>query len=165
MAYQMKTDKPYYISAQCLMSDGSRLLLGLPRDERHFMNLLWRIMGTTLHFSSAYHPQTDGQSEGSLGNLLRSLVGEHPRLWDTVLPQAEFAYNNSKNRSTGKSPFEVVYGRAPPLILDHASPDLGWPMTTDWVQAALLPFFPFSLAWIGCLLSLWFNLFLHVLSI
>ncbi|GKE54787.1 RNA-directed DNA polymerase [Tanacetum coccineum] len=45
----------------------------------------------------------------SLGNLLRSLVGENIRQWDLVLLQAEFAYNQSCIQTTGKSPFEVVY--------------------------------------------------------
>ena len=49
----------------------------------------------------------------SLGNLLRCLVGEHLGTWDLILPTAEFAYNNSVNRSTGKSPFEVVHGFKP----------------------------------------------------
>jgi hypothetical protein len=55
----------------------------------------------------------DGQTEvvnRSLGDLLRSLVTEHHSSWDSVLPQAKFAYNDSVNRSTGKSPFQVVYG-------------------------------------------------------
>ena len=66
--------------------------------------------------SSAYHPQTDGQTEvvnRSLGNLLRSLVGEHPNQWDQVLAQAEFSYNDSPNRSTGQIPFHIVYGMNP----------------------------------------------------
>jgi hypothetical protein len=70
-------------------------------------------MGTKLQFSSAYHPQTDGQTKivnHSLGNLLRSLVGDNIRQWDLVLPQAEFAYNGSNSKTIGKSPFEVVYG-------------------------------------------------------
>ena len=70
-------------------------------------------MGTLLKFSTAYHPQTDGQTEAvnkSLGNLLRCLVGYTPGSWDLVLPLAEFAYNNSVNRSTGKSPFEILHG-------------------------------------------------------
>jgi hypothetical protein len=46
----------------------------------------------------------------SLGDLLRSLVTEHHNSWDNILPQAEFAYNDSMNRSTGKSPFQIVYG-------------------------------------------------------
>jgi hypothetical protein len=67
-------------------------------------------------FSSVYHPQTDGQTEvvnRSLGDLLRSLVTEHHSQWDHILPQAEFAYNDSVNQSTGKSPFQVVYGMQP----------------------------------------------------
>jgi hypothetical protein len=47
----------------------------------------------------------------SLGNLLRSLVTEQVRQWDQILAQASFAFNNSVNRSTGKSPFEIVHGR------------------------------------------------------
>ena len=67
-------------------------------------------------FSSAYHPQTDGQTEvvnKILGDLLRSLVTEHHSSWDSILPQAEFAYNDSVNWSTGKSPFQIVYGMQP----------------------------------------------------
>jgi hypothetical protein len=100
-------------------------LHGLPRsivsdrDTKfigHFWRTLWKKMGTNLMFSSAYHPQTDGQIEvvnRSLGDLLRSLVIEHHSSWDNVLPQTEFAYNDSVNRRTGKIPFDIVYGRQP----------------------------------------------------
>ena len=78
-------------------------------------------MGTNLMFSSAYHPQMDGKTEvvnKSLGDLLRSLVTEHHSSWDNVFPQTEFAYNNSVNRSTSKSPFEIIYGRQPRGVSD-----------------------------------------------
>jgi hypothetical protein len=51
----------------------------------HFWRTLWKKLGTNLAFSSAYHPQTDGQTEvvnRSLGDLLRSLVTEHHSSWD-----------------------------------------------------------------------------------
>ena len=54
----------------------------------HFWRTLWKLLGTRLQFSSAYHSQTDGQTEvvnRSLGNLLRSIVGEHPKKWDFVI--------------------------------------------------------------------------------
>ena len=46
----------------------------------------------------------------SLGNMLRSLVYEHPKQWDLALAQARFTYNVSLNRSTCMSPFQLVYG-------------------------------------------------------
>jgi imidazoleglycerol phosphate dehydratase HisB len=70
----------------------------------HFWRTLWKNLGTNLSFSSSYHPQTDGQTEAvnrRLGDLLRSLVTEHQSQWDNILPQAEFSYNDSINRSTG----------------------------------------------------------------
>ena len=94
----------------------------------HFRHCLWRLANTTLNFSNAYHPQTDGQTEvanRSLGNLLRSLVNDHLKSWDQHLYQAEFAYNRSVNRSTGFSPFIITYGYNPLAPLDLAPiPDL-----------------------------------------
>ena len=68
-------------------------------------------MGTKLNLSSTFHPQIDGQTEvvnRSLGNFLRSLVGNKPSNWEMVLAQVEFAYNNSMNRIIRKTPFEIV---------------------------------------------------------
>ncbi|XP_076918971.1 uncharacterized protein LOC143579600 [Bidens hawaiensis] len=89
----------------------------------HFWRTLWKRLGAKLKFSSSHHPQTDSQTEvtnRSLGNLLRALVGDNPKKWDLVLPQAEFAYNRSNHSATGRSPFFVVYGRNPFTPLDLA---------------------------------------------
>jgi len=70
-------------------------------------------MGTKLQFSSAYHPQTNGQTEvvnKSLETLLCCLVGKNLRAWDIVLSSAKFVYNNSVNRTTDMSLFEIVTG-------------------------------------------------------
>lgn len=111
-------------------------LHGLPlsivsdRDTRflsHFWRSLWKMLRTSLDMSSAYHPQTDGQTEvtnRSLGDLLRCLVGGNIRSWDKVLCQAEFAHNHAVNRSSGFSPFQVVYGLIPRGPLDlSVAPD------------------------------------------
>ncbi|GJU23734.1 putative nucleotidyltransferase, ribonuclease H [Tanacetum coccineum] len=100
-------------------------LHGLPsfivydRDTRflsHFWHSLRKMVNTQLNISSAYHPQTDGQTEvvnRSLGNLLRFLVGDHVKAWNQKLCQAEFSHNHAVNRSTGFSPFHVVYFAQP----------------------------------------------------
>lgn len=118
--------------AQLFFRDVYRLH-GLPssivsdRDTRflsHFWRSLWKMVNTQLNFSSAYHPQTDGQTEvvnRSLGNLLRCLVGDHVKAWDQKLCQAEFAHNHAVNRSTGFSPFQVVYSAQPRGPLDLMS--------------------------------------------
>ena len=54
----------------------------------------------------------------SFGNILRCLVGDKPCSWDMVLAQDEFAYNNSVNRSTSKTPFEIVCGMKPKGVSD-----------------------------------------------
>ncbi|KAL6188925.1 hypothetical protein ACLB2K_040316 [Fragaria x ananassa] len=87
----------------------------------YFWRTLWKLLNTKLQFSSAFHPQTDGQTEvvnRSLGELLRCLVSDHGLSWDKVLPMAEFAYNSSKNRTTGCSPFEIVSGLLPRKPID-----------------------------------------------
>ncbi|CAL9234750.1 unnamed protein product, partial [Arabidopsis halleri] len=105
-------------------------LHGLPtsivsdRDTRflsHFWRSLWKMLHTSLDMSTAYHPQTDGQTEvtnRALGNMLRCLVGENIRSWESRLCQAEFAHNHASNRSLGFSPFEVVYSLLPRGPLD-----------------------------------------------
>jgi hypothetical protein len=75
-----------------------------------------------LHLSSAYHPQTDGQTERMnrlLGEVLRHYIAPSHDNWDTLLPLAEFAINRAVNASTGKSPFVVVYGYQPHTPLDR----------------------------------------------
>ncbi|KAA0048519.1 RNA-directed DNA polymerase-like protein [Cucumis melo var. makuwa] len=70
------------------------------------------------------HPQTDDQTEVSnrtLGNLIRCLSGSKPTQWDLSLAQAKFAFNNMRNQSTNKCPFEIVYTKQPRLTFDLAS--------------------------------------------
>ncbi|KAJ9542719.1 hypothetical protein OSB04_029225 [Centaurea solstitialis] len=87
------------------------------RDTR-FTSRFWERfhadMGTRLHFSTAYHPQTDGQSERTiqtLEDMLRACVLDFGGSWDTYLPLAEFSYNNSYHSSIGMPPYEMLYRR------------------------------------------------------
>jgi hypothetical protein len=52
----------------------------------------------------------------TLGDLLRSLIMKHHIQWDQIISQAKFTYNDLVNRSTGKSPFEIVYGMKPRVV-------------------------------------------------
>jgi hypothetical protein len=67
-----------------------------------------------LNFSSAYHPQTDGQTERTnqiLEDMLRTCALKHGGSWDKSLPYPEFSYNNSYQASLKMSPFEALYGK------------------------------------------------------
>jgi len=89
------------------------------RDSRftgRFWTALMKMMGTKLNMSTAFHPQSDGQTERAnrtLEEMLRSYVDYRQRDWDTYLPMLEFAYNNSTNPSTGYSPFLLNHGHHP----------------------------------------------------
>ena len=71
-------------------------------------------MGTTLHFSTAFHPQTNSQSERTiqtLEDMLRACVLEFKDSWVKHLSLVEFAYNNSYQASIGMAPYEALYER------------------------------------------------------
>jgi hypothetical protein len=79
-----------------------------------FCEKLYETMHTRLNISSAYHPQTDGQTESVnqiLEDMLRACALKDSKSWDKCLSYAEFFYNNSYQKSLKMSPFEVLYGR------------------------------------------------------
>ncbi|GKE12762.1 putative reverse transcriptase domain-containing protein, partial [Tanacetum coccineum] len=87
------------------------------RDGR-FTSNFWRsfqkALGTDLSMSTAYHPETDGQSERTiqtLEDMLRACVIDFGRGWVKHLPLAEFSYNNSYHASIKVAPYEALYGR------------------------------------------------------
>ncbi|KAJ0936480.1 putative nucleotidyltransferase, Ribonuclease H [Helianthus annuus] len=96
---------------------------GTPRDiisdcDGRFTSRLWETfqsgLGTTLNLSTAFHPQTDGQTERkirTLEDMLRSCVLDFGGSWDAYLPLVEFSYNNSYHSSIQMAPFEALYGR------------------------------------------------------
>ncbi|GJU29495.1 putative reverse transcriptase domain-containing protein [Tanacetum coccineum] len=85
-----------------------------PRFASRFWRSLQKSLGTNLDMSTAYHPETDGQSERTiqtLEDMLRACVIDFGSGWDKHLPLAEFSYNNSYHASIKAAPFEALYGR------------------------------------------------------
>ncbi|RVW89350.1 Transposon Ty3-G Gag-Pol polyprotein [Vitis vinifera] len=85
-----------------------------PHFTSRFWHSLQKALGTKLSFSTAFHPQTDGQSEmviQVLEDLLRACTLDLKGNWDDYLPLVEFAYNNSFQASIRMTPFEGLYGR------------------------------------------------------
>ncbi|KAL0315148.1 UNVERIFIED_CONTAM: RNA-directed DNA polymerase [Sesamum calycinum] len=85
-----------------------------PRFSSRFWGSLQGALGMKLHFSTAFHPQTDGQSERTiqtLEDMMRACIMEFKGNWDDHLPLMEFAYNNSFHFSIGMAPYEALYGR------------------------------------------------------
>jgi hypothetical protein len=98
---------------------------GLPTDivsdrDSRFTSEVWKeflgLSGIRSRMSTAFHPQTDGQTERlnqTIEAYLRSFVNYEQNDWVSLLPMAEFAYNNSVTTATGLSPFYANYGFHP----------------------------------------------------
>ena len=81
-----------------------------------FWSSLCYFFGIKQRLSTAFHPQTDGQTErqnSMMEAYLRAFVNFEQNDWARLLPMAEFAYNNAKNASTGHTPFELNCGYHP----------------------------------------------------
>ena len=81
-----------------------------------FNTALCKLIGTKHNCSSAYHPESDGQTERinrMLGEMLRHFTNFKYTDWDLQLPLVEFAHNNAPTTATGMSPFFVCYGKHP----------------------------------------------------
>ncbi|GKB08409.1 putative reverse transcriptase domain-containing protein, partial [Tanacetum coccineum] len=85
-----------------------------PRFASNFWRSLQKALGTSLDISTAYHLQTDGQSERTiqtLEDMLRACIIDFGNGWVKHLPLVEFSYNNSYHASIKAAPFEALYGR------------------------------------------------------
>ncbi|GJS38400.1 putative reverse transcriptase domain-containing protein [Tanacetum coccineum] len=86
--------------------------------DSHFTSRFWKslqsALGTQLDMSTAYHPETDGESERTiqtLEDMLRAYVIDFGKGWERHLPLVEFSYNNSYHACIKAAPFEALYGR------------------------------------------------------
>ena len=85
-----------------------------PKFTGNFLKSLFKGLDTKLNFNTAYHPQTDRQTERVnqvLEDMLRMYVRHYPKKWEDYLHLVEFAYNNHYQASAKPSPFEILYGR------------------------------------------------------
>lgn len=94
--------------------------------DKVFTSAFWQeffaLQGVSLKMSSAYHPQSDGQTEvvnRCLETYLRCMCHAKPLLWSKWLALAEYWYNTNFHTATRLTPFEAVYGQAPPVHLPY----------------------------------------------
>ncbi|KAK9114629.1 hypothetical protein Syun_021426 [Stephania yunnanensis] len=123
---------PYIaISVARVFFDSIFKLHGMPRSiicdqdptfTSAFWSNLFKLNGTDFNYSSAYHPQMDGQSEvvnRTIEMYLRCFTSSQPKEWMRWLSWAEFCYNISWHSSTKKTPFQAFYGRPPPTLSSY----------------------------------------------
>ncbi|KAI5430626.1 hypothetical protein KIW84_035005 [Lathyrus oleraceus] len=90
----------------------------LPKS--HGKDTIW--LGISQSLTTAYHPQPDGQSEvlnRCLEHYLRAMTWQRPKEWVNWLPLAEWWYNTTYHSAIQATPYEIVYGQAPPLHLPY----------------------------------------------
>ncbi|PNX96484.1 Ty3/gypsy retrotransposon protein [Trifolium pratense] len=126
----LKTDYSSKIVAEAVM-DNIVKLHGMPKSivsdrDKVFTSSFWqqlfKLQGTTLAMSSAYHPQSDGQSEvlnKTLELFLRCFTFDNPKSWCKALSWSEFWYNTAFQTSIGMTPFKALYGRDPPALIRY----------------------------------------------
>ena len=105
-----------------------------------FRKELFRIWGTELEISTAYHPQTDGQTERvnqCLEMYLRCVLHEFPTKWVSWLPQAEFWYNSTYHSSLGCTPYKALYGYTPNMGQLQGHTPSSHPDVNEWLPHTL----------------------------
>nr|GEX19792.1 Ty3/gypsy retrotransposon protein [Tanacetum cinerariifolium] len=88
----------------------------------HFWQALFKLMKVQLNLSTAYHPQSDGQTEvvnKCVECFMRCMTGEKPKDWVKWVPLAEYWYNTNYHSSAHTTPFEIVYGQTPNVHLPY----------------------------------------------
>jgi hypothetical protein len=109
-----------------------------PRFTSRFWMEVMKLLGTRVKLSSAFHPQTDGQTERvnrTLEQMLRMFVGPRQDNWDELLPVLEFACNNAVHDSTGYTPFVLNSGRHPATPLERGTARVQVPAVKDFTAA------------------------------
>lgn len=90
-----------------------------PQFAANSFRELHQHLGVETALSTAYHPQTDGQTERvnqEIDLALQLYCANAPEKWSELLPQFEFAHNQRTHSVTGKSPFELLYGYQPEAV-------------------------------------------------
>ena len=87
-----------------------------PQFASAFARGLARLLKYDVHLSTAYHPQTDGQTERTnqeIETYLRIFCANNPHQWSKFLTSAEFQHNSVPHSSTKVSPFSLILGYDP----------------------------------------------------
>jgi hypothetical protein len=125
--FAMKKDYDSRQVADCIVQNIVKLY-GMPKSivsdrDKVFTSKFWqhlfKLHGTTLAMSSAYHPQNDGQSEAlnkCLEMYLRCLTFHNPKVWSKLLHLAQYWYNTAFHTSAAMTPYKALYGKDPPTL-------------------------------------------------